>query len=325
MKKIGFTTSFPVEVVFASNNIPVDLNNIFVTGDANKFVEFAENSGYPGNLCAWIKGMYAVGVSSNVDAIVGIVQGDCSNTHSLMSTFKDKNIEVIAFSYPYENTDSEFLNKEIYKLEKIFKVDHNSVLKTKKRLDKIRKKLIYLDDLTWKENLITGFENHFWLVNSSDFMGNPDKFENDLDDFLKKAEARKPFKFDVNFAYIGVPPILSNLYEYLNEMNANVVFNEVQRQFSMPYISNTLTEQYLKFTYPYTVNERLEDIIPEIMKRKVDAVLSYSQSFCHRQIDQIILKKKIDLPFLIIEADEPGKLDERTKLRIESFLDILEY
>ena len=114
MKKIGFTTSFPVEVIFASNNIPVDLNNIFITGDAKKYVEDAENSGYPGNLCAWIKGMYAVGISSGIDAIIGIVQGDCSNTHSLMSTFKDRNIEVIPFSYPYENTDAEFLNKEIF-------------------------------------------------------------------------------------------------------------------------------------------------------------------------------------------------------------------
>jgi len=325
MKKIGFTTSFPVEVVFASNNIPIDLNNIFVTGDAKKYVEIAENSGYPGNLRAWIKGMYAVGISSNIDAIVGIVQGDCSNTHSLMSTFEDENIEIIPFSYPYENTDAEFLDKQIFKLEKIFKVDHNSVLQTKKRLDKIRKKLIYLDELTWRENLLTGLENHFWLVNSSDFMGNPEKFENDLDGFLKEAETRKPFQYELKFAYIGVPPILSNLYDYLNEMNANVVFNEVQRQFSMPYLADNITEQYLKFTYPYTVAERLADIIPELEKRKIDAVLSYSQSFCHRQIDQIILKKHIDLPFLIVEADEPSELDERTKLRIESFLDILEY
>ncbi len=325
MKKIGFTTSFPVEVVFAAQNIPIDLNNIFVTGDAKKYVEFAENSGYPGNLCAWIKGMYAVGVQTDIDAIVGIVQGDCSNTHSLMSTFKDKNIDVIPFSYPYENTDAEFLSKEIYKLEKRFSVDHKAVIEIKKRLDKIREKLVYLDELTWKENLITGFENHFWLVNSSDFMGNPDKFEKDLDAFLKEAEVREPFSFDVKFAFIGVPPILSNLYEYLNEMNANIVFNEVQRQFSMPYLCEDLTEQYLKFTYPYTVDERLTDIIPELKKRKIDAVLSYSQSFCHRQIDQIILKKHIDLPFLIVEADEPSELDERTKLRIESFLDILEY
>ena len=40
--KIGFTTSFPVEVVFAAGHIPIDMNNIFVTGNALKFVEEAE-------------------------------------------------------------------------------------------------------------------------------------------------------------------------------------------------------------------------------------------------------------------------------------------
>ena len=37
--KIGFTTSFPVEVVFAAGHTPIDMNNIFVTGNAANFVE----------------------------------------------------------------------------------------------------------------------------------------------------------------------------------------------------------------------------------------------------------------------------------------------
>ena len=33
LSKIGITTSVPVEVLIASGNIPVDLNNIFIAND----------------------------------------------------------------------------------------------------------------------------------------------------------------------------------------------------------------------------------------------------------------------------------------------------
>jgi benzoyl-CoA reductase/2-hydroxyglutaryl-CoA dehydratase subunit BcrC/BadD/HgdB len=104
-----------------------------------------------------------------------------------------------------------------------------------------------------------------------------------------------------------------------------VVFNEVQRQFAMPYLAEDMTEQYLRYTYPYDIFYRLADIRQELSTRNVDGVISYAQSFCHRQIDGILIKKAIDLPILTVEGDAPGKLDARTRLRIESFLDMLRY
>jgi len=50
-KRIGFTTSFPVEVVFAAGHTPVDLNNIFVEGDSATHVRNAELKGFPHHLC----------------------------------------------------------------------------------------------------------------------------------------------------------------------------------------------------------------------------------------------------------------------------------
>ena len=321
---IGFTTSFPIEVIYAAGHKPVDLNNIFITGNAKKYVEHAEFEGYPRNICSWIKGMYSVVLSTNIDAVIGVVEGDCSNTQSLMATLKDRDINIIPFSFSYNKNRKE-LEREISKLEEYFKVSHSEVLKAKKRLDQIRKKLVYLDKLTYKESKVTGQENHFWLVNSSDFNGNPDDFENRLDQFVLEAENREPLRFNFKLGYLGVPPIITNLYDFLLENGANVFFNEIQRQFAMPYLENHLTDQYLRYTYPYSVFDRLEDIKKEIKKRNLDAVISYSQSFCHRQIDNILLKKYIDIPFLTIEGDKPGELDARTKLRIESFLDMLRY
>lgn len=322
--KIGFTTSFPVEIIFAAGHTPIDLNNIFVTGNASKFVEDAEFEGYPRNICSWIKGMYSVVLQSDIDAVIGVVEGDCSNTHSLMATLQDKNVEVIPFSFPHDR-DRTKLEQEIAKLESHFGVTHQQVLEMKKRLDQIRRKLIRLDELTWKDNKITGLENHLWLVNSSDFNSDPDNYENRLDAFLQEAERRNPIKSDFRFGFLGVPPIIEDLYDFFLEQNVSVVFNEIQRQFSMPYLEKDIVDQYLKYTYPYSIFDRLEDIKSEIIKRNLDAVISYSQSFCHRQIDNILIKKYVDIPVLTIEGDQPGKLDARTKLRIESFLDMLRY
>jgi len=322
--KIGYTTTIPVEVILAAGHIPVDLNNIFVTNNSLKFVEDAEMVGYPRNSCAWIKGLHSVAMQNDMDLIIGIVQGDCSNTHSLMEILKNNKKEVYPFSFSY-GKDYDETEKEIRKLENFLHVSHTKVLQMKTKLDKIRKKLVYLDELTWKENLVTGLENHFYLVNSSDFLGNPDKFEQDLDIFLAKAEKRKKINYDFRFAMLGVPPIIQNIYQTFEELKIHIVFNEVQRQFSMPYLEEDIVKQYIKYTYPYDINHRLNDIIPEVNKRKVDGVISYTQAFCHRQIEEIIIKEKLNYPIITIEGDQPTNMDARTKLRLESFLDMLRY
>ena len=324
MMKIGFTTSLPVEVILAAGHTPIDLNNIFVTGDARKYVEAAEFDGYPRNICSWIKGLYSVALQNHIDTVVGVVEGDCSNTQSLMATLQDKGVRVLPFSFPHSR-ERQRLVEEITRFEALFDVDHAAVMAMKRRLDGIRAKLVMLDELTWREHKVTGLENHLWLVNSSDFQGDPDTFESRLDTFLMEARQREPIQAQFHFAYLGVPPILTDLYDFLMESGVHVVFNEIQRQFAMPYLEEDIVEQYLRYTYPYSIFHRLDDIKSELDKRGVDGVINYAQSFCHRQIDGILIKKAIDLPILMVEGDAPGPLDARTKLRIESFLDMLRY
>lgn len=320
--KIGLTTSLPIEVIYASNNIPIDLNNILVSGDAEKDVYYAEKKGFPRNVCAWIKGLYTIALRSGIDEVIGIVEGDCSNTHSLMSVLKSEGMPVSSFSFPYSR-DKDSLTKEIANLMNHFQVGMSEVMAVKKELDRIRQKLIRLDELTYLENKVTGLENHLWLVTSSDFNSDYHKYEAELDEFLREASKREPRRNELRLAFLGVPPIITDLYSTIEVLGGRVVFNEVQRQFAMPYIEADIVDQYRRYTYPYSVEFRLKDILLEIEKREIDAVISYTQSFCHRQIDNIILKKHIKQPILIIEGDRPGPLDERTKLRVESFLEML--
>jgi benzoyl-CoA reductase/2-hydroxyglutaryl-CoA dehydratase subunit BcrC/BadD/HgdB len=320
-KRIGFTTSLPIEVILAAGHIPVDLNNLFITNNPAKLIAKAEHDGFPRTVCSWIKGIYTVALQSGLHEVIGVTQGDCSNTHSLMSMLVDKGMTVSSFSFPIDK-DYQELQIEISKLEKHFEVEHDEVIKIKVRLDAIREKLMYLDEMTWKENLVSGAENHFWLVSASDFFGEPDLFEEQLHAFIKKAEARDPYKIKLRMAYLGVPPIFNDLYQVIAKLGGEVIYNEVQRQFAMLFSTNDIVEQYLEYTYPYSVFDRIKDIQIECEKRQVEAVISYTQSFCHRQIDNILLKKYIDKPFLTIEGDQPGEIDSRTLLRLESFVEI---
>ncbi len=320
-KKIGFTTTFPMEVVFAAGHIPIDLNNIFLTQDSAAHIHKAELKGFPRTICSWIKGNFNAALSSGLDEVIGIVQGDCSNGNSLLDMLTEEALPVYRFSFPYDR-NPEALDKEITRLEKHFGVQRQATLKVKKRLDRIRQKLVYLDELTWKERLVSGAENHWWQVNASDFRGDFDGFETQLDAFLAVAELRMPLPTRLRLAYLGVPPIYKNIYEVILELGGDVLFNEVQRQFAMPHLADDLISQYLLYTYPYSVHERLQDIRQEFATRDIQAVISYTQSFCHLQIDNLLLKKHLALPFLTLEGDQPEELDSRILLRLESFFEV---
>jgi len=320
-KRIGFTTSFPVEVVYAAGHIPLDLNNAFVGGDSAGHVRKAELKGFPRTICAWIKGNYDAALNSHLDEVLGVGQGDCSNGNSLLDMLAAAGLPVWRFSFPQERAYAA-LDEQIRRLEERYEVTRDQTLKVKRRLDQIRSKLLTLDEWTWKQRLVSGRENHIWLVNSSDFGGDPDRFEADLDAFMREAAKRDPLPAGLRTAYLGVPPIYTNVYDSIRALGSDVVFNEVQRQFSMPQMKEDIVEQYLAYTYPYSVFDRLEDILPELERRKVEVVISYTQSFCHLQIDNLLLKQHIRLPFLTLEGDRPEELDSRALLRLESFFEV---
>lgn len=325
MKKVGLTTTVPVEVLLASGVTPVDLNNIFVTSDSStSLVEEAEIEGFPRNICAWIKGLYGAAMSAGIDTVIGVTEGDCSNTKSLMEVWKSKGVEVIPFGFP-QGRSRDAIVKEINHLMDRFSVDLDQVEGVRKALCPVRKKLKRLDELTWKENKVTGFENHLWQVSSSDFNGDPVSFLAELEAFLEEAENREPFlDRELRIGYIGVPPIIEDIYELVEENNARVVYNEVQRAFTMAKKEyGDIYDMYLDFTYPYDLDFRLADIEEAIIERNLDGIIHYTQSFCHRGIEDIVIKSRLKLPVLTIEGDLPGKADARTKLRLESFLDML--
>ena len=321
--RVGITSSVPIEVIYAAGLAVVDLNNIFIESpDASSFVEQAERTGFPESSCAWIKGIYTAVRKAGIETVIAVVQGDCSNTHALMETLEFEGIRTIPFLYPYDR-DREMLQHQVDRLCREFEVEIDQVVETKQRLDRIRMKVSRIDELTWRDGKVTGFENHYFLISCSDMRSDPEAFESEVDRFLMETQARPKRDFELRLGYIGIPPIISGLYEFLESQGARIVYNELQRQFSMPHGSEDLIEQYLLYTYPYHIRYRLEDIKHELRKRNIDGVIHYVQAFCFRQIEDIIIRRSLEVPVLTIEGNRPGKLDLRTQMRLEAFLDIL--
>ncbi len=322
-KRIGISTTVPSEIIYAAGLIPVDLNNVFIQAkNPGRLVDEAEMAGYPRNVCAWIKGIYTTVLETGIKRVIAVTQGDCSNTHALMETLQLENIECLPFAFPFDR-DYDLLKLQLEKLMEYLGVEWAEVNKTKARLDEIRAKVHKLDYLTWHDNLVSSWENHLFQISCSDFEGDPEKFNIKVEEKIMEVQARSPKDGYLRLGYIGVPPIMDDLYNYLEEKGARVVYNEVQRQFSMPFQVSCLTEQYRLYSYPYGIFYRLEDICREIDRRRIDGVIHYAQSFCYRQIEDMIIRKKIDLPVLTLEGDRPNKLDARTKIRIDSFLEML--
>ncbi len=323
MRKVGITTTVPSEIIYAAGAVPVDLNNIFITDDSpNHYVEIAELAGYPRNLCGWIKGLYGVVIENKIEEVVAVTQGDCSNTHALMETLHLKGVRIIPFAFPYDR-DREMLMLQLNKFMDYMNVSWKEVKIWKDKLQKVRQWVWELDRLTWESNQATGFENHLWQVSCSDFNGNPDLFCDELEILVEEVKLRKPLKEKIRLGFMGVPPIFTDLYQYIEEIGARVVYNEIQRQFTMPFTETELVDQYLLYTYPYHAFARLEDLKREISKRQLDGIIHYTQSFCFRQIEDLIYREKIKIPILTLEGDRPGLLDARSKMRIDAFVEML--
>ena len=239
-----------------------------------------------------------------------------------METYQLAGVETIPFAYPYDR-DYDLLKLQMEKLMLRLGTDWDEVNAVKQRLDKVRAKVAAIDRLTWQAGTVGGWYNHLYQVSCSDFNGDVDAFERDVDAFLAAAADAAERREEVRLGFIGVPPILTDLYDYVEKLGARVVYNEVQRQFAMPFAVDDIVEQYRLYTYPYGVFGRIDDLRAESERRNLDGLIHYVQSLCFRQIEDMIFREKLDAPILTVEGDKPGRLDARTRLRLESFCDML--
>ena len=243
----------------------------------------------------------------------------------LMEVLKLKGLKVIPFAYP-DHPDVQRMQYALQTLVEALGTTLEAANRVRDELKPVRSLALKLDEFTWKQGLVSGWENHLWLVSTSDFNQDYHKYYHQLQKLLADCHQRQPYPKDMlRLAYIGVPPVYGqDLYHYLEGNRARVVFNEIQRQFAMPEPGNSLAEQYSNYTYPYSIYHRLNDITAELKRRQVDGVIHYVQAFCHRGIGDIIFRDTMKLPILTLEGNDDFFLTQHIKTQIEAFLDMLQ-
>ena len=322
---IGITTTVPVEVLLAAGYTPVDLNNIFISDPTpERLVRLAERAGFPLNTCAWIKGIYSVCLEQKIDTVLCVTTGDCSNTTMLMEVLKLRGIKTIPFAYP-DHPNEDRMQIALEALADRLGTNITVAEKIRQELKPCRAALCELDRLTWHDNRVSGMENHYWLVSSSDFNQDIPKYCTDVGNLNRQALSRPAYPADeLRLAFVGVPPVYAkDLYPFLEQNGARVVYNEIQRQFAMPSPGSSLAQQYTHYTYPYEVEGRIRDIQNEVERRHIDGIIHYVQAFCHRAIGDIVFRNRLHIPILTIEGNTDFGLTQHLRTRLEAYIDML--
>jgi benzoyl-CoA reductase/2-hydroxyglutaryl-CoA dehydratase subunit BcrC/BadD/HgdB len=320
--RIGITSTVPSEIIFAAGLVPVDVNNLFIAApDPAALVRRAKMDGFPDTTCSWICGLYGAIMEQGIRRVVGVCGGDCAETQALMEVLAHRGVEVIPFSYPYER-DREALRGELESFAARLGASMDEAERVKTRLDAVRARVHRLDELLWKEDRAFGEEVRLVELQASDFNGDPDAYAAMVEKKLAEIGAREPMPPGVRLGMLGVPPIVKDLYAQLERDGTRVVFSEVERQFTLP-APGSIEESYHRYTYPYGINARLEDIGPQVKARGIDGLVHYVQAFCFRGIEDIVLRAKLPVPVLTLQGDLPTRMTETMKIRIEAFTDML--
>lgn len=322
-RMVGITTTLPVETIMAANLVPVDLNNLFVTSPSRRaLVDRAEQAGFPRTCCCWTKGLYGAVHEFGIRTVVGVARGDCSNAEALLDVLAHEGVRTLTFDYP-RSRDAGAMQAETAKLADLLGADMQEAETWRQRLQAARSAAAAIDNISHSKCRVHGLENHLWLVSTSDFCADPEGFRAAAERFLYAARKRQPIAHRLRLGVCGIPPIVTDLFDFLEEQGALVVYNETPRQFSLPGGGDSLGEVYVRYTYPYGVGPRVEDIRSAVRLRRLDGVIHYVQSFCHRRIEDRIIREGIGVPVLTVEADAPGPLSGQLKTRLEAFAQML--
>ena len=322
-RAVGITTTVPIEVIYAAGLLPVDLNNLFVTSaEPAKLAERAERAGFPRTSCCWTKGIYGAVRRFGIRRVLGVTRGDCSNAEALLELLEHEGTPCLTFDYP-RRQDAAEMARAVEALAEELSADLGEAETWRERLAPARAAAAEIDRLSWEEAKVCGLESHLWLVSASDFCADPDRYLTEAQSFVAAAAGRPAIDHDLRLGLCGIPPIVPDLYGFVESMGALVLYNETQRQFAMLTPCESLAEQYARYTYPYGVFPRIEDIRTECARRRLDGLIHYVQSFCHRRIEDRIIRRRLDVPVLALEADRPGPLSGQLKPRLEAFVQML--
>ena len=168
------------------------------------------------------------------------------------------------------------------------------------------RKIREIDRLTWQENLVSGQENHYFQVSSSDMNGDRTGLKRKWTPLSALPNAECCAQSESG-SPISVSPHLRGPLPFSGVIGARGGFSRKPSASSpCPYETADLIEQYRSYTYPYDIFHRLAILPHRDGKaqggwrhplRPVILLLG--------QIEDMIVRKKLSLPILTLEGDKP--------------------
>lgn len=220
---------------------------------------------------------------ANINPIVKAIVG-------YLSEIKFKDLTYIFFS-------SKFISKDVFTALEYFK----------------KTKFLKLIDVDLKQkniqNLILNFNNNFKLSNDNSNLSFNDKI------FELTKDSNK-----VNIIIIGTTPILYyDLIDFFISNKVNVAYIEYYDYLKLPIVKQKKI---------LDLNQRLVNIIKIINKFKSEninniGVVHLFPKFSHYEIENYFFIKNIDIKYLSCEYSGGGKLSEKDKIKLETFINII--
>ncbi|MCZ7356070.1 MAG: 2-hydroxyacyl-CoA dehydratase family protein [Candidatus Methanoperedens sp.] len=309
MPKIGITALVPPELIFASGNEPLDVNNVI-----------PESRKHPKNkLCAWtaIWKEMLVNRETAIDSLIVVAGGDCHNALVDGQKVAMSGIPTHFFFYPFDG-DPVFMESQLNRLTGFLGgMESPEKLKDIAGLKKLGKEI----DSKRCRGKIASKDAFNILISFSDLSG-------DLNKFRRVIESADKTTIQQNnrVALLGVPPIYHDFHEIAETLGISIVFDELPYEF-VRHGGNDIGEialDYCDYTFARPLDFRIDFLQKELEKRKVDGVVHYTQFACHHVLEDEILRAELDYPVLTIQGDLPGNTPEQVRLRLEAFREMLE-
>jgi benzoyl-CoA reductase/2-hydroxyglutaryl-CoA dehydratase subunit BcrC/BadD/HgdB len=158
------------------------------------------------------------------------------------------------------------------------------------------------------------------MVSLSDFKGDITEFERKVD-----AVREENVHYSHRIALLGVPPINHDFHTLLASFGFHVVYDELPFEFARLSGNNVkeCAKNYCNYTFARNIEFRLNFLKKELKRREVDGIIHYTQFACHHLLEDDLLKKDLDYPFLTIQGDLPGETSKQAIVRLEAFSEML--
>lgn len=323
--RVGIFSTLPIEVLLAAGRRPVDVNNLFVTHpDPSLFLRRADSAGLPRALCAWTRGLLGAVISWELQTVVVVPQGDCSNNTTLAALLERLGIRVLEFNFPVAPLRRrERMGYELDAFRRALSVSREKLDETFESMRPVRGLLEKMEALCWAERRLPGTQARHFLLQSTDMGGDPKLFSRRLEKVIGEF-SKAPVRSGPRVALFGVPNLVSDLAGRIEGSGAILALCETEHDFAMIPPAPTLEEQYLNYAYPYGVEARLEKFLRLAEEREIDGVVVYTQAFCHHNLELARVQEALsEYPTVVIEADVPGPLSQRDLTRLEGFISLL--